>query len=44
MLLEEAVREEGDVLGDVLRQKLGEGARDAVGLDGEGDPVLGPLH
>lgn len=44
VLLEEAVGEKGDVLGDVLRQELGKGARDAVRLDGERDPVLGPLH
>lgn len=44
VLLEEAVCEEGDVLGDVLRQELGEGARDAVRLDGEGNSVLGSLH
>lgn len=44
MLLEEAVSEERDVLGDVLRQELRQGARDAVGLDGERDPVLGSLH
>ena len=44
MLLEETVGEEGDVLGDVLRQKLGQSARDAVRLDGERDSILGALH
>lgn len=44
VLLEETVREESDVLCDVLGQELGQGAGDAVGLDCEGNSVLGALH
>lgn len=44
VLFEEAVGEESDVLGNVLRQKLRQGAGDSVRLDGESDAVLGPLH
>lgn len=44
VLLEETVGEEGDVLSDVMGEKLREGAGDAIGLDCEGDPVLGSLH
>ena len=38
------VNEATHVLGDVGRKELGEGAGDAVLIDGQGDSVLSALH